>query len=101
MIVLVRFIEVDSIIPGRIPGYLKIEKHDDSKSHGIVLYVHKRWNGLVRRVNPRTEDTNIEWIHVRMDSTPVLNIFGVYFDRRPRVDEAKLFWDKREINLTE
>ena len=57
----------------------------------MVLYVHKRWNGLVRRVHPRTEDTNIEWIHVRMDSTPALNIFGVHFDGRPRVDEAKSF----------
>ena len=76
-----------------------MEKHDARKNHKMVMYIHKRWNGQARRVYPRTEDNNIEWIHVRMDSTPPLNVFGAYLDRGTKVDEAKSFWEEMRNNI--
>ena len=78
--------------PGRIPRYKKLEKPERRKFHGVVLYAHTRWNGLIKRVQSRDKDKNLEWIHIRIETIPALNIFGTYLDCNLAVAKADKIW---------
>ena len=52
------------------------------------MYVSQRWHGLIKRVHSKDEDKNLEWIHLRVETTPALNIFGSYLVCSPNVTRA-------------
>ena len=68
------------------------QKLGDRKCHGIIMYVNQRWKVSILRVPD--EDKDLEWIHLRVETTPALNIFGTYLDCSPNVGKADQVWRK-------
>ena len=49
------------------------------------MYVQKDWESLVMRVPD--EDKTMEWIHLRVQTAPALNIVGTYLDSKATNEE--------------
>ena len=52
------------------------------------MYVSQKWNRSILRVHSTDEDKDLEWIHLRVETTPALNIFGSYLVCSPNVTRA-------------
>ena len=93
--------EVYSTVPPSIRGYTWYQARDDRPFRGSVIYVKSTLAGSTTKVPDKSDEEDLEMIHLRLNTLPALHIIGVYLDCAPTVEQANKVQARLEAKLEE
>ena len=91
--------EVSRTIPPPIRGYTYYQARDDRPFRGSVIYVKSTLSSVTTKVPDKSDEMDMEMIHLRLNTLPALHIIGVYLDCAPTVEHANNVQARLEAKL--